>query len=285
LSNLKEYAQFLAKIREFFNQNSVLEVNTKSLLNYPTLDNNIDSIQVITNQKFEQKTYYLHTSPELEMKKLLAKGSGNIYQISKVYRDNEIGKHNFNEFMMLEYYLVNHTMGDLIQHTLKLIDFIGIGGKIYQFSYNELLQKYAGIDSSLSYEDLKSFATQHNLTTQLNYADLQILIWVHFVEQQLKNYPICVVYDFPKEQSAYAKIHENVAKRFEIYINGSEIANGYEELLTYDEYWEVFNKQAQLKNLAVNNEFLESIKNNPLPKCSGVAIGLERLFNNQTLSD
>ena len=257
----------------------MLEIITPTLLTHPTLDSNIDSIRLTTNQKFTPKEYYLHTSPELEMKKLLATHQQSIYQLSTVYRDNEIGEHNFNEFLMLEYYLTGVDMMGLTTHVCELLHTLGIQHAPIYKSYDALMREYAGVSVHASLIELTAHAKHHGLTTKLDLTDLQILLWVHFVEPHLHHYPLLVVTDFPCEQSAYAKVTGATAKRFEIYLAGSEIANGYEELQAYEEYLSVFTKQAQESGHPINTEFLEYIKHTPLPQCSGVAIGLERLFN------
>ncbi len=104
VSPLKAKAELIKKIRQFFDEQGLLEVQTTQLLNYPTTDVYIDSIAVQINKDIGLKVKYLHTSPELEMKKMLANGSGDIYQMCQVFRDNEQGIQNFNEFTMLEYY-------------------------------------------------------------------------------------------------------------------------------------------------------------------------------------
>ena len=246
MQELQKYAKFLANIREFFSMQYIVEVETKSLLNYPTLDENIDSVKVVVNQKFKQKKYYLHTSPELEMKKLLASGSGDIYQICKVYRDNEIGKHNFNEFSMLEYYIMDIDERQLSENVVKLLNFVGISGEIVRFSYNEIFQKFAKFDINANFNDLKNFAKSHNLSTNFaNIQDLQMLLFVHFVECNLKQFEICIIYDYPSNQSGLAQIEGKVSKRvkfgsatFEVKI-GQQLAQSeieyYKEIGVYHE--------------------------------------------------
>ena len=254
------------------------EVSTNSMLSYPTSDNNIDSIEVTTNSKFEVKKSYLHTSPELEMKKLLANGSGNIYQICKVYRDNEIGKINFNEFVMLEYYLLGFNANTLSKNVVELFNFLGIKGEVYSFSYKNLFLKFTNIKIDSSLMVLKTIAKQHKLTTDFdNIADIQTLLFVHFIEEKLKQFPICIIYDFPKSQAVLAKINNGTAQRFEIYINGVEVANGYDELTTKEEYKERFLEQL-VNSEQLDIDFLKSLSK-PLPSCAGVAIGIDRLFS------
>jgi lysyl-tRNA synthetase class 2 len=277
MKDLVRYAQFLATIRTFFMQENILEVQTKSLLNYPTFDANIDSIQVDVNKKIAKKSYYLHSSPELEMKKLLASGSGDIYQICKVYRDNEIGQRNFNEFTMLEYYKLGIDELKLSKNVVKLLNFVGISGEVARFSYREIFQKFAGFEVNTDFQSLKNIATQHQLSTDFdNIADLQDLLFVHFVEQKLQQFDICIIYDYPASQSALATVEDGIAKRFEIYIKGVEVANGYKELTTAAEY-----RQRLLEQGGTNPEFIQSLQHN-LPGCSGVALGVDRIFSQLT---
>ena len=105
--NLSEYQDFTRTIRDFFYSRQVIEVVTPSLLEAPSTDVYIDSIEVLVNQALAKSSkLYLHTSPELEMKRLLSKGSGDIFQICQVFRDNEHGRINSNEFTMLEFYRI-----------------------------------------------------------------------------------------------------------------------------------------------------------------------------------
>lgn len=272
--NIVNYAKFLQQIRGFFANNNILEVNTNALLNTPTLDSNIDNIMLSANKKYQIKNYFLHSSPELAMKVLLSKNSGSIYQICKVFRDNEVGKLNFNEFTMLEYYLVNVNMLGLIENVLRLFKHLKIGDNVVKFSYFNACKNLANINLDCELKELKELANSHNLSSDFdNIADLQIFLWTHFVETKFKNFEICVIYDYPKSQAALAKIQNNVAKRFEIYVRGIEVANGYYELQTADEY-----RQRFLTNSGnCDNEFLQNITTS-LPQCSGVAIGLDRLF-------
>ena len=276
MKDLQNYAKFLAKVRGFFSLDFVTEVETNSFLKFATLDENIDSIAVTTNAKFKTRKYYLHTSPELEMKKLLACGSGDIYQICKVYRDNEIGERNFNEFSMLEYYRLGFDDVSLSANVVKLLNFVGIYGEVKRFSYQEVFVKFAGFDINSSFYDLKIIAKRHNLSTDFDFiADLQALFFVHFVEEKLQQFPICIIYDYPKSQSALAKVENGVSKRFEVYLSGVEIANGYKELTTFREYKERFLQQCN--GMDIDTEFLQILENS-MPECSGVAIGMARLF-------
>jgi lysyl-tRNA synthetase class 2 len=111
-----------------------------------------------------------------------------------------------------------------------------------------------------------------------------MLLFIHLVEPELKKLPICFIYDFPKQQSALAKIDGQVASRFEMYLRGIEIANGYDEIQDSGTYLERFNRENQKRSIlgkkiyALDNDFLKKLEN-PIPSCSGVAIGIDRLLH------
>jgi lysyl-tRNA synthetase class 2 len=282
---LAERAKYLHLIRNYFADQNVLEVFTDSLLSYPVSDPFIDSASVILNKNIsKEQKFFLHTSPEIEMKKLLKEGSGDIYQICKVFRDNEFGERNFNEFLMLEYYRVNFDMNQLMDDLENLLKSIGFSKKITRYSYQEIFSKYTDIDiyhSNLA--ELQKLCEANGLSSEkMDLADLQIMLFVHLIEGHLKDIPACYIYDFPKSQSALAKIDGNVAKRFELYLGGIEVANGYDELQNMKDYEIRFHDELSKRkslDLTVNNfdqDFVSQGKD--LMQCSGVAIGLDRLF-------
>lgn len=276
----------MRKIRNFFEQRSVLEVQTPTLLNTPTSDVYIDSISVCINADIGmQSTQYLHTSPELEMKKLLAQDSGDIYQICKVFRDNEQGDRNTNEFTLLEYYRLGFDIHQLIADITSLLRKLGFTDTVHQFSYAQVFSQYANIDIlNIDFKALKSIAKTHGLTSNFEWIeDLQMLLFTQLIEPKLQTLPLCFIYDYPEKQAALAKTTGKVAHRFELYMNGVEIANGYDELQDVADYDDAFsmelNKRQQLGKFTpeMDFEFLSKLQN-PLPQCAGVAIGLDRLL-------
>ncbi len=276
----------IQKIRRFFEQQAVLEVQTPTLLNTPTNDVYIDSISLNINADIDMKsTRYLHTSPELEMKKLLVQGSGDIYQICQVFRDNEYGKYNSNEFTLLEYYRLGFDIHQLMADMVNLLQILGIQDKVYQLSYAQVFSQYTDIDIlNTDFASLKVIALKLGLSTDFAWIEeLQMLLFVHLIEPKLKNLPLCFIYDYPRSQSALAKTEHQVAHRFELYLNGIEVANGYDELQTKGEYQQVFmreiakRKQLGKPILQIDTSFLSKL-NKPLPQCAGVAIGVDRLL-------
>ena len=288
---LVHYQDLIIKIREFFYSRKVTEVKTPSLLFSPTTDVYIDSIEVKVNRDISRSTdLYLHTSPELEMKRLLSKGSGDIFQICQVYRDNEYGSNNFNEFTMLEFYRIDFDMHSLIDEITDLLKVLGKTDVITKISYAQAFSEYGNIDIlDADLQDLKKIANSLGLSSDYDWVeDLQTLLFVHLIEPKINQIPVCFIYDYPKEQSALAKIEGPIAHRFELYLNGLEVANGYEEIQSADEYRDRFNNELykrekiSKKNSIVDEDFLRDMKMG-LPRCSGVAIGIERLFSTISL--
>ena len=289
--NLVHYQDLIIKIRDFFYSRNVTEVKTPSLLFSPTTDVYIDSIEVKVNRDISRSTdLYLHTSPELEMKRLLSKGSGDIFQICQVYRDNEYGSNNSNEFTMLEFYRIDFDMHSLVDEITELLKVLGKTDAITKISYAQAFSEYSNIDIlDADLQDLKKIANSLGLNSDYDWVeDLQTLLFVHLIEPKINQIPICFIYDYPKEQSALAKIEGPIAHRFELYLNGIEVANGYEEIQSADEYRDRFNNELykrekiSKKNSIVDEDFLRDMKMG-LPRCSGVAIGIERLFSTISL--
>ena len=285
--NLVNYQNLTRKIRDFFYSRQVIEVVTPSLLDTPTTDVYIDSIELSVNHALSKSSkFYLHTSPELEMKRLLSKGSGDIFQICQVFRDNEQGNINSNEFTMLEFYRVDFDMHQLMDEIQELLVVLGKNDPVQKMSYAQAFFDFSDIDILNSdIEELKKILQSLGLNSDYDWIeDMQTVLFVHLIEPKLKDIPVCFIYDFPKHQAALAQIDGLVANRFELYIKGIEIANGYQELQSSEDYRSRFNqeliKREKLSKSipAINEQFLKELSSSSLPFCSGVAIGIERLF-------
>ena len=285
--NLVNYQNLTRKIRDFFYSRQVIEVVTPSLLDTPTTDVYIDSIELSVNHALSKSSkFYLHTSPELEMKRLLSKGSGDIFQICQVFRDNEQGNINSNEFTMLEFYRVDFDMHQLMDEIQELLVVLGKNDPVQKMSYAQAFFDFSDIDILNSdIEELKKILQSLGLNSDYDWIeDMQTVLFVHLIEPKLKDIPVCFIYDFPKHQAALAQIDGLVANRFELYIKGIEIANGYQELQSSEDYRSRFNqeliKREKLSKSisAIDEQFLKELSSSSLPFCSGVAIGIERLF-------
>ena len=296
VENLKRRAQLLADVRLFFAQQGVLEVETPILSSAaptaPYLESfKTDYIPIGTSL---QQTYYLQTSPEFAMKRLLAADVGSIYQIAKVFRNGERGRLHSPEFTMLEWYRPDLTFTQLMDEVSALVVFVAGFSKAIRVSYATIFEQYVGIDVfSCSDQQLCSVGLEKIPSlmrdTVLERDGWLELLMSEVVEPKLADFdrPV-MVYDFPASQAQLAKIqtdeqgHE-VAARFELYAGGLELANGYDELLEPDELrhrFEQDNQQRQVlgKPLMPLDEHLLAAMTSGLPQCVGVALGLDRLL-------
>lgn len=281
-------AELLAKIRQFFADGNVLEVETPLICHSSITDPNLHSF--ITTYQFgsENKHLYLQTSPEFAMKRLLAAGSGSIYQICKAFRNEEYGRQHNPEFTILEWYRVGFDHHDLMQDMDKLLQFTLNTKPAEKISYKELFLKYLAIDPiQSSIEDLRACALNNNLSDieNLDKDDWLNILLTHLIEPHLGQQQPTFIYDYPASQSALARINpENpeVAERFEVYINGTELANGFHELANSNEQRQRFladleqRKRLGLPVLPLDERFIDSLDD--LPDCAGVALGIDRLL-------
>lgn len=283
---LRQRAQFLAAIRQFFTQRLYLEVETPIMARYGVTDVYLSNIKAF----FRDDAYCLQTSPEYHMKRLLAAGSGSIFQLARVFRDDELGRWHNPEFTLLEWYQLavdHHTLMDEVDLFLQtLIHSEPMVRKTYQEAFLEA----CGLDPlAASIEQLKQVVQRYHLDNVLA-ADEQdkdqylFLLMSHVVEPFLgKESAPVAVYNFPPSQAALAKINEAVAERFEVYFQGVELANGFHELTEKEAQARRFVQDQQIREekglpAVVADEFLLQALEHGLPSCSGVALGVDRLL-------
>jgi len=282
IESLQQRAKLNAYIREFFALRHVLEVETPVLSRAAVDDANL---QPVVAQACGE-TSFLHTSPEYPMKRLLAAGSGDIYQICKVFRDGEQGRRHNPEFTMLEYYRLNFDLRSLMDEVAQLIgDFLMIQRRV-DLSYAQALKQYAQLDVfNCDDEILRQRCAEFvGDDLQLTRDECLDIIMSHVVEPALPKDALVMIYHYPASQAALAQtfIAEGdvpVAKRFELYVNGLELANGYHELTDPQEQQQRFLQQTQKHNeqRPLDQNFLDALQHG-LPDCSGVAIGLDRIL-------
>lgn len=246
----------LQRVRSFFEKRNIYEVDCPILNSYPALDAFIDVI--------EAEGKYLHTSPEYRMKELLSKGSGDIYFLGHVFRKEEKGSLHHPEFTMIEYYRINRSLDFLIQETLELIQLFVPTCKVERLSFDQAMQKFQ----------------KPCPLTHLSKQEKRHYIWSTDVEPNLQG--LTVIDQFPEEEAALAKVINGYAMRFEIYYNGIELANGYDELNNSSVQKTRFLKANQTRqsldkpSYPIDEAFLASLDG--LPPCVGVAIGFDRLM-------
>ncbi len=293
-------ADLLKRIRSFFELRGVLEVETPILSHAAGTDPNLAPITASyrADNLQQEQSLFLQTSPEFAMKRLLASGSGAIFQICKSFRNAEQGTRHNPEFTLLEWYQPGFDEQQLMDEVMALVQFLleSLKPPILYFqenwqrlSYQSVFEKHLGFNPhTASEEDLKNKA-KAVCEIELEHADKDIwldLLFSHHIEPQLQQ-PV-FIYDYPATQAALAKIEKNpegieVARRFELVIKGMEIANGYYELTDETEQRKRFShdQEARLKQQLKNNPLDENLlaaMQSGLPDCSGVALGLDRLL-------
>ena len=296
LATLRLRARLLAKIRQFFAERRVLEVETPVLSAFAATDPHIESFQTdYTGPGMPtQPTLYLHTSPEFAMKRLLAAGSGSIYQIAKVFRNGELGRQHHPEFTLLEWYRVGFDHHQLMDEVEQLINTLSAGflqlAPSRRWAYRELFLHHLAIDPlRSSAADLSVCATQLGFQTQSMPNDdpdaWLALLMTHYIEPRLDKDRLVFIYDYPASQAALARIRPEqppVAERFELYLNGLELANGFHELTDAAEQQRRFEQDNRqrikrgLPAMPVDWHLLAALTH--LPDCAGVALGIDRLL-------
>lgn len=291
---LRLRAQLLARIRTFFAERDVLEVETPLLSHAGLPTPQLESFTVHPVSRPEASAGYLHTSPEFPMKRLLAAGSGSIYQICRVFRADERGRRHNPEFTLLEWYRVGFDapalMAELEALLKSLFDDTCPAGGIQRLSYREAFLQYAGVDGlDAAVEPLRRILVEHLIPVP---DDMPVddpdpwrdLVLTQVIEPRLP--PAVFLYDYPASQAALARIRPGpspVAERFELYLDGVEIANGFHELTDADEQrrrFEAGNAARVARGLAPVplDEALLAALAYGLPDCAGVAVGLDRLL-------
>ncbi len=284
MSALRRRADTYSKIRSFFRERSVLEVETPLLARATATEPYLRSLST-------RDGHYLQTSPEFAMKRLLAAGSGSIYQICKAFREGESGARHNPEFTMLEWYRVGFSLPRLIEEVAELIRQLTGRERVEILTYAELFENHLGINPhTVSTQALAAMAAQRldYQTADEDRDTLLDLLLSHLIEPQLGREGMTFVCEYPASQCALARLKttENgrvVAERFELYLEGMELANGYHELTDPQEQQRRFasdiDARARLGLPPVRpSELLIGALQAGLPDCCGVALGLDRLL-------
>lgn len=275
----------LQDIRNYFSDQSVMEVETPLISMTGNTDPEIQSIRTDVGG-------YLRTSPEFPLKRLLAAGSGDIYELGRVFRAGEAGRHHNPEFTMLEWYRNTFSYHQLMDEVAALVMYCGQGKFDHwpqqKLGYRELFQQYLGLDPfTADIEALASTAKEHGISDiELGRRQWLDLLISHFIQPQLPDNGLTFVYDFPADQAALANIRQDtppVAERFELYLGRTELANGYQELTDAVEQQRRFEQQNNERKkrgdpVYAMDEHLLSAMTHGLPECAGVALGVDRLL-------
>ena len=293
INALKARAKLLSKVRSFFKERSVLEVETPLLSSSADNDPQINLFSLSKINNTDNSKLYLQPSPELFMKRLLASGSGSIFQISKAFRNHENGKFHNSEFSILEWYRVNFSSDELIEEIAALIRIIleTPDLEVIKKKYADVFLEYLDLHIvDMDSKDLENFVVEmteiDNISGKMEKDDWLDLLMGNLIIPMLGLDHLVFITDYPASQSALAKINKknkNEAHRFELFYRGYELANGFEELTNHSEQRERFHQNNMKRRdraqeeLIIDNKFLSALDYG-LPECSGVAVGLDRVL-------
>ncbi len=293
-TNLRLRAELLGRLREFFSAHSFLEVETPVLSADVTVDRHLDPIGVVLADDPRQpevgRRMWLQTSPEFGMKRLLAAGAKAIYQIARAFRNAEIGPLHNPEFTMVEWYRTGDGMPEGMTLLSALSDALLGRGPAERLSYAAAFDDHVGIDPhGATVDELRVAARRLAVAAPGSLGDdrdgwLDLLL-TERVQPQLGQARPTILFDFPASQAALARIRDGsppVAERFELYVDGIELANGYHELLDAGVLRRRIGEANQRRaadgkpRLPEESRLLAAMAAG-LPPCTGVALGWDRL--------
>lgn len=283
--HLAKRAQLLSKLRQFFDARSFIEVDVPVLGSHSVSDPHVHGIET----QVQGRSMWLQTSPEYFMKRLLAEGSGSIYYLGKSFRDDVPSKRHNPEFTMCEWYYLGANDEQLMEQLEALLLSLSQDLEIHRCSYQTLFIETLGVDPhSASLEELKETlaANIHIEWDENDRSTLLDLLFTHKIEATLQ--APTIVYDYPECQCALAKVMDDkngrkVAKRFELFWKGIELANGYWELTDADVQRARFEEDLKQRELLgypirpLDEAFLAAVESG-LPECAGIALGVDRLL-------
>lgn len=284
---LEARAQLLADIRSFFSDRKVLEVETAILSLAGNTDPNMTGMRTDSSPP-----RFLRTSPEYPMKRLLAAGLTDIYEMGRVFRAGESGSWHNPEFTLLEWYRRGWNYLELADEVIALVKHCAGGRfdswKVERHSYRDLFLHHTGLDPFAADDsEWAMHARERNIQVgPLDQHQWQDLMLTHIIQPALEVESITVVCDFPPVQAALARIRHDapaVAERFEVYLGQAELANGYQELTDATEQLQRFERDNRLRRMrgeeavAIDRHLIEALRHG-LPECSGVALGVDRLL-------
>ena len=300
-ANLRERAKIIAGIRRFFDEKGFVEVETPLMVPQPGMEPHLEAFQTT----YEMRQFYLHTSPEYAMKRLLAAGFERIYQICKVFRHEPVGRMHMPEFTMLEWYRAYADYTDIMVDTEYLI--AGLATDLYgesvvrtgqyavdltppweRISVREAMLRYAGIRAD-PYSETAAFIRQagHSTVDKDDPPDVAFFkVFLDRVEPHLGVQKPAILYDYPAPMAALAKRKydaPDLAERFEVYIAGVELCNAFTELNDPDEQRQRLEEEAAQRvregkpAYPIDECFLSALEYG-MPPSGGIALGVDRLI-------
>ena len=295
LAMLRLRAQMLQQIREFFADRQVLEVETPLLGQAIGTDPQLQFFSTQYGLPSHEQRLFLQTSPEFAMKRLLAAGSGSIYQICKAFRNGEAGRFHNPEFTLLEWYRLDFDLQQLMDEVEDLLQLLLQTMPLtacQRISYQAVFYQHTGLDALVfSLDAYQAFAIAKGLPEAVDICGDNHAIWLdflfsHCVQPMFTGNTLTMVFAYPACQSSLARTNVDnplVTERVELFINGVELGNGYHELTDAVEQKRRFDaeltqrQQWQLPVAEKDQRLLAALQSG-LPNCSGIAIGIDRLL-------
>ncbi len=291
---LIDRARLLTSVRAFFVKRAVLEVETPVLNGYRGTDPNLSVFR--TQPDSQGQSWYLQTSPEFAMKRLLAQGSGSIYQIAKAFRQDESGRYHNPEFTLLEWYRTGFDLDQLMTETEQLLKAVDVEQilpkKVERFNYRDLMLERLALDPwSFDVHAYRTCARRLGFDDAPRVCGEAHSVWLDFlfsqaIQPELGRGALTWVYRFPVWQSSLARVSAddpNAVERAELFIDGIELANGYHELTNAEQQ----QQRCEQENRWRTGQGMAEVEPDPrllgalragLPDCAGIALGLDRLL-------
>ncbi|MXW08168.1 MAG: EF-P lysine aminoacylase GenX [Gammaproteobacteria bacterium] len=278
IENLQQRSEILWKVREFFRQRGICEVQTPVVGSHTVTDINIESVRLANGN-------FLQTSAEYFLKRLLAAGMPSCYQLGPVFREGEVGRWHNPEFTMLEWYRLGFSPSELRQEVKELIELVLGPSDVSEYSLRDFLFNEFQVDCyEETDQELHKVARANGFSADFRRADVLDFLYSAAIENRRESRYFVV--DFPSESCALAEVREIdghlVADRFEMIVEGLEIANGYNELRdpielkNRMEHDQRLRRELERIHIERDKRLLAAMEWG-LPRCSGVAVGLDRL--------
>ena len=291
--SLRLRAQLNALLRQFFAERGVLEVETPILSAAGNTDPNIESFSASFSGHVDAgpRERWLRTSPEYPLKRLLASGVGDCYELGRVFRNGEAGGRHNPEFTMLEWYRVGWDHRQLMEETIALVEaalaMVGRRAEVVVESYRQLFLDELGIDPlHAPIDELRAPLAEYGIGPEgLGRDDWLDLLITHKLQPAFPRDRITVIHDYPASQCALARIRPGdppMAERFELFLGRYELANGYHELNDGAEQRRRFERdnavrrERGVREIPLDEQLLAVL--DAMPDCAGVALGMERLL-------
>jgi lysyl-tRNA synthetase class 2 len=287
LAVLHARAQLLADLRAYFLAQNIVEVETPLVAQAGVTDPALEPLEVLS----PEGRRFLQTSPEYAMKRLLAAGAGDIYQLCKAFRAGEVGKRHNPEYTLLEWYRLGKNHYALAHDVADLLCDLLNRSSWQLWPYRGLVHHFLCLDpffASQASLEQALVARLGLLPSDLDHDGLLDLAMASVVEPGIKDWGVVVVTDYPASQAALARHHwvqgVTVGARFEVYVDGMELANGYHEAGNAEDLRERFVRDNVLRKRRGQHErplderFLAAMAADAMPDCAGVALGVDRLL-------